>query len=314
MDLRRKGAMNYQRAIEILEMDGRSGGAELADLSTVKKHYRIMVLKYHPDKNREESSVDKFREIHAAYLYLKNTVFDNDAEYCEPDSLFSLLRQFIQSDKENRLHILYSFLQNQNIGGHIESHIVAILEKLDTGLLRNIRDILSAKPFENTVSPILNKITEIIENRNECKRVVLNPSLMDVFDCNLYKLTVKDQTFIIPLWHHEIVYDLTGGDNRSFERNELVVECRPILVEGIRIDENNVVHIQKTVKMGEIWGLSEYEFSLCGKKFAIDVRKLKFQENQRIVLYGQGIPRICKHAIYDCEKKSDIVVNLNIVL
>lgn len=304
--------MNYQKAIQILEIDDHKH--ESVDISTVKKHYRILVLKYHPDKNREESSVDKFREIHSAYLFLKNTFYNgcnNGESEKETDTLFSLLRQFIRNDKENRLHILYSFLQYKNIGGHIESQIIGILEKLDTTLLQNIHDILSVNL---TVQQpwVLCKITEIIKKRKKGnQRIILNPGLMDLFDCNLYKLTVKDQTFIVPLWHHEIVYELSESSSGN---DELIIECHPNLIEGIRIDENNNVHIKKTVKIDEIWGNSEYEFSIESKKLLIDIRKLKFTGSQIVILYGQGIPRICKHAIYDCDKKSDIVVNLNIVL
>lgn len=56
------------------------GVSENASADEIKKAYRKLARKYHPDINKDESSVDKFKEINAAYEVLsdaeKKTQYD----------------------------------------------------------------------------------------------------------------------------------------------------------------------------------------------------------------------------------------------
>ena len=48
------------------------GVSESASTDEIKKAYRKLARKYHPDINKEESAVDKFKEINAAYEVLSD--------------------------------------------------------------------------------------------------------------------------------------------------------------------------------------------------------------------------------------------------
>jgi len=48
------------------------GVSENASADEIKKSYRKLARKYHPDINKEESAVDKFKEINAAYEVLSD--------------------------------------------------------------------------------------------------------------------------------------------------------------------------------------------------------------------------------------------------
>jgi len=48
------------------------GVSESASADEIKKAYRKLARKYHPDINKEESAVDKFKEINAAYEVLSD--------------------------------------------------------------------------------------------------------------------------------------------------------------------------------------------------------------------------------------------------
>lgn len=55
------------------------GISENASADEIKKSYRKLARKYHPDINKEESAVEKFKEINAAYEVLSDT--EKKAQY-----------------------------------------------------------------------------------------------------------------------------------------------------------------------------------------------------------------------------------------
>jgi hypothetical protein len=67
----------------------------------LKTQYRKMSLLYHPDKNRSDSSIKKFQEIHDSYEFLGKYLGYIDEDYyfdeytsgceCEPKYLWNLL-------------------------------------------------------------------------------------------------------------------------------------------------------------------------------------------------------------------------------
>jgi len=63
------------------------GVSENASADEIKKSYRKLARKYHPDINKDESAVDKFKEINAAYEVLSDT--DKKIQYDQHgDSMF----------------------------------------------------------------------------------------------------------------------------------------------------------------------------------------------------------------------------------
>jgi hypothetical protein len=86
---------------------------------------------------------------------------------------------------------------------------------------------------------------EIEIKEDEC--IILNPTLNDLLENNLYRLIVNNHTYIVPLWHNELVYDNSG--------NDIYVKCNPILPENMEIDDANNIKIDINYKISEIWGV-----------------------------------------------------------
>jgi preprotein translocase subunit Sec63 len=62
--------MDFKNALEILEIDSKY---DEVTLEFIKKRYRKLALKYHPDKNgHTEESTERFKKINEAYNYLKS--------------------------------------------------------------------------------------------------------------------------------------------------------------------------------------------------------------------------------------------------
>src|SRR5574340_1231760 len=69
--------MNKRDYYEVLGID------KHADKQTIKKAYRQLAKKYHPDRNKEAGAEDKFKEVQEAY-----DVLSDDQKRAAYDSLF----------------------------------------------------------------------------------------------------------------------------------------------------------------------------------------------------------------------------------
>ncbi len=64
--------------------------------------------------------------------------------------------------------------------------------------------------------------------------IILNPTIDDLLDDKIYKLALEERTFMVPLWHHEVCFDISGAD--------LIVQSLPELEDHIFIDNyNNII-------------------------------------------------------------------------
>jgi hypothetical protein len=144
----------------------------------------------------------------------------------------------------------------------------------------------------------------------ETETMVLKPTLDDLWDNNLYRYT-KTKIYLIPLWHHEIIYDL--DEDRDF-----VVQIVPKMPSNnIWIDADNNVHQSQEYTIYEIWGFSSKEQCIYvhfGKnKFMFYPHELLLKKYQLFTWKQQGISKINEENIYDVSKKSDVLLHIYIV-
>jgi hypothetical protein len=298
--------MNSKKARIILEFVQQ----EPLTLDAIKRQYRLLAKKYHPDKNASIDAGDSFRRIHEAYIYLSKKAANANAEapYTDTDSDADS-NDSSDSAKSNTTKSIFLDAHVMLILRKILSYsfdtCLEYLKKIDKRLLQLIYDICSGCEFVN--DSLLEKMAVLLRTSEEnSQRIVMHPLLCDLFNEQVYRLKLSPTVeYLVPLWHHQLVYDYMGS--------EVCVECFPILSENITIDEKNNIHVVLLYKKSELWEMEDIVFEIGGRTFSIARKELLMTEKQCKIIAGQGIPRINNENVYDTCKKSDVWVYIHAV-
>lgn len=291
--------MTKQKALKILKIN-----EVHIDDEIVKRAYRSMALKYHPDKNHSEEAKIQFISIQEAYEFLKGS------QNCDSDCDFdyaSILKNFISSLFHGELNTVIIFEIVRKIMNVCEEKSIELLGNIDKHLLKTIYEMLLLyKEVLHFSDDFLEKINEILKIKfDKDERIILHPLLDDLFENNLYKLIIDDEVYVVPLWHHHLVYDSKKG--------EMYVDCYPILPENIFIDDNNNIHIYIEKRIVDIWLKESIEVSLGSRIFYLKKEMLLMKPYQQTIFFNQGIPVVNILDMYDVSKKGNIIVHISII-
>lgn len=315
--------MNYKDAFEILEIDFTHTKYEDLSLEYLKKQYRKLALKNHPDKNGNTyESTKKFQKINEAYHFLKREIKHlnyDDLEHDikgEDDELFNsslysdILKGFMKTVFEGKYNELLTKIVNDIITAGKRTS-VKLFDDLDKDAAFNIYTFLSNnRSVLHLSQEILDIIREIVVKKYDNVEVYkLNPSINDLINNNLYKLYVHDDLYLVPLWHNESYFDGSGC--------EIIVICEPELPEGIQIDDDNNIFITK-----EIYGYSDIlnmillnnsiKITIGEKEYEIPISNLYMRREQFYRIKNEGLSKVNRD-IYDVSEKSDIIVKIVII-
>ena len=231
----------------------------------LKQQYRLYALMYHPDKNHSKDASARFQEIREAYELL----LDN----CREEDII----EDITEEEETAYHrILKEYLGIQVVDNKInevldkilsvcEKQSISILEKIDGRKFEMMYSLLKKYRHVFFLSEQFYEQMEQIKEKKETitKEIVeLYPTINELIQHMVYKLYRNDELYLVPLWHHELVYeDKTTGD-------DFIVRCIPNLgeeVEEIWIDDNNNIHCNQTYSI-------KYVFEQSSKQKQIEVK------------------------------------------
>lgn len=277
-------------------------------LNQLKKQYRIMALKYHPDKHIPDIDSfyeNKFKDINQSYAFLNDYLEsnhnhekdkDNDKETNDYNSLFGdFLSSFFtqnQNEVEKVIHSIFADCQNISI---------KMFENMDKDKAIQIYEFINTYQHILYInSETVERIRQIINEKVESDNIIIvNPSIDDLINDNIYKLDFEEETYYVPLWHDEVYY--------KHKSHNLVVKCIPELPENISLDDGNNVIINLYKNIGDVFANDHIEYQL-GKQFiSIPANKLFIQKRQTYRVKGCGISTIQPNNIYDNSEKSNVI-------
>ena len=97
-------------------------------------------------------------------------------------------------------------------------------------------------------SDTLEFVSSLIKRKYENDRVfILNPSIIDLIENNIFKLYVDDQLYLVPLWHDELYFDSPTSD--------IIVLCNPELPANMVLDEDNNLHVTLDIEGNKLLDL-----------------------------------------------------------
>ena len=327
-----------QKYLDILELN-----YDELTKEKIKKQYYKLALKYHPDKNGNSIEAnEKFKNINEAYLFFINEYNDEESKYTnksfENDSNLNTNFDFVSllSSKDSifYLNLLTSFITsiikgdiNNTITSIIKNIVISANNNLTKSILSDLNTLDKYQLIEiytllckyqdvfHIKQDTLEFVSLLIKDKYKNDEIImLTPSISDLLNDKLYKLNINNNIYLVPLWHNEVYFDTID----SSLNNEIIVLCKPILPDGVTIDENNNVYCKLCINIQEeltnILNTSQI-VSLCigDKEYFIPLSSLYIVSEQFYKIKNKGILVVNEENIYDDSIRGDIIVKILLV-
>ena len=320
-------------------------------LKELKKTYRTFALMYHPDKNREEYAVARFQEIQTAYEILlpfatssdkeQEQEEDQDQDMQEKNTSYSVILNYFMGSLQNTYSDSMNGIMKEMVEKMLsvcEKQAIQILEKIEGVKFQTVYTVLTKYRHVFLLSPEfyveMEKLREKKMGMGSIEIIALHPKIEDVFAHMVYKLVKNEETYYVPLWHQEMIFEEPCSNlEEENTRKEFMVRCTPdfsslrektwdlpiLELRETWIDDENHVHLQMVFSILALWECAQQK-----KEIVITFSENKsvcfLPENIFILAEGEqvlrwrkeGIPKI-SNDICDVSRKSDLVLHVLLV-
>lgn len=204
-----------------------------ASINDIKKSYKKLVLKYHPDKCNDKDANNKFRDIQTAYELLSNLEYK---------------KKYDNLDTNSKLELYNSFKEYFGNKFPIYDSLVKTIYS-DEEELKNDFNTFN---FENIYQRIINKISNFnifntkIQDNEEDGNIIgfVNVTLSDIYLNRVSKIKIlrktrDTQTFIIPLNNDTYIIKGEGEIKKDGSYGDIII--------SININYQNYIVIEKKI-------------------------------------------------------------------
>ena len=295
--------MNYYKACTILNLPSPF------TYKILKHNYYLMALQYHPDKNSDSKAKTQFQNILEAYNYLANFMDETENKEdisqdncCQDYSYINILEQFITGiiDKNMDINKFLPIVNNKYTELSIE-----FLQQLPKTTLIQIQKFINL--YANLLhinTEIINKLDELVAESTKNDTIIkLYPSLENLINDEIYKVCHKEEIYYIPLWHHELIYDLSGSS--------LIIQCEPSLPDYINLDQYNNLYVNLSTTIQSILDQDTITINIANTQHIIPVSELHIIKYQIYTFKNVGISLVDIKNIYNIEDRANIYVNIH---
>ena len=287
--------MDLSRACNILNI---KGSISLCDIK--KKYYRA-ALSCHPDRNNDANSTAAFQELSDAYNFLcmhleVDEVIEDECSYLSIIERF--IKEMVGSNYDiNTINSIINGCKNLSIKAFENTD-----KKTALKLFGYIELFAESLKIDKTT---IDSIREIIKNKIKNDELyILNPSVDNLLNGDIYILKKENDTYYVPMWHDEITYDLSNIS--------LIVKCIPNLPKHMYIDEKNNLHVNIVTNISKLLDHNELSIQIGKKVFNISTAELKIMKFQTHIISDVGIPLINTSDIFTYDKNGDIIFHLEL--
>jgi curved DNA-binding protein CbpA len=250
-----------------------------SEIEIKKAYYRLAKI-YHPDKNKEVGSNEKFQKIHSAYEILSNDKTRHEYQKMNHKDKLSFV-EILEKIINDRLNVnelkRYGINLEKTDLEYIQKNIINFFNKLNVNELLELykKGIVPRKEFNNIINCSESDVDlydEIMAeyffslpfsfqkiNKNDIK-IDLNIKIVDIVNNNKRKIKIKRKidgneitsTFIFNMSKPYVVF-IGGGDMKNGDYGNLLIKLN--LPNNLYWDQN-IILIERSMSLYDmIYGL-----------------------------------------------------------